>query len=167
VHTRQCFQVPITTSQQLDKLSREFFWRHTNTEKGLPLVAWNKLCLPKSKGGIGLRRTKAVNKAFQCKLAWEILTNKASLWAQMMRDKYLHKKDFLNYQNKSTDSPVWKSLFKCRLLIKQGVMWQIGNGESISFWYDNWIENKNLIEILDVDEATIPSSHAQVSDFIL
>ena len=45
-------------------------------------------------------------------------------------------------------------------------MWQIGNGENISFWHDNWIENKNLIKILDIDEATIPSSHAKVSIFI-
>ena len=40
-------------------------------------------------------------------------------------------------------------------------MWHIGNGDKISFWYDNWIENKNLIEILEVDEATIPSPHAK------
>ena len=45
-------------------------------------------------------------------------------------------------------------------------MWHIGNGDKISFWYDNWIENKNLIDILEVDEATIPSPHAKVSDFI-
>ena len=45
-------------------------------------------------------------------------------------------------------------------------MWQIRNGDRISFWYDNWIENKNLIEILKVDEATIPNPHAKVSDFI-
>ena len=45
-------------------------------------------------------------------------------------------------------------------------MWQLGNGESISFWHDDWIENKNLIELLDVNEGTIPSPHAKVSDFI-
>ena len=45
-------------------------------------------------------------------------------------------------------------------------MWQIGNGESISFWHDNWIDNKNLIEILNADEATVVSPLDKVFEFI-
>ena len=84
----------------------------------------------------------------------------------MMQSKYLHKQDFFNCKKQNTDSPVWKSLLNCRPLLKQGLMWQIGNGESISFWSDNWIENKNLIDIIHADEATIPRPHAKVSEFI-
>ena len=61
---------------------------------------------------------------------------------------------------------MWKSLLNCKPLPKQGIIWQIGNGNKVSFWHDNWIENKNLIDILEVDEATMPSPHAKVSDFI-
>jgi len=95
-HTMQCFQIPPTTSHQIDKLSCEFFWNHTNTGKGLQLIAWDKLYLPKNKGGLGLRKTEAVNKAFRCKLAWKILTNHTSLWVQMLRAKYLQKSDFFS-----------------------------------------------------------------------
>ena len=45
-------------------------------------------------------------------------------------------------------------------------MWKLRNGENISFWLDNWIENKNLIKLLDVDRETIPSPQIKVSDFI-
>jgi len=65
----QCFQLPKHTSSHLDKLNRDFFWKKTNTEKGMPLIAWNKFYRPKSKEGLGLRKTEAVNKVFQCKLA--------------------------------------------------------------------------------------------------
>ena len=44
-HTMQCFQLPISITTQIDRLSREFFWKKNNTEKGLPLVAWDRICL--------------------------------------------------------------------------------------------------------------------------
>ena len=31
--------------------------------------------MPKNRGGLELRKTKAINKVFQCELAWEVLTN--------------------------------------------------------------------------------------------
>jgi len=38
------------TMSKLDNLSRGFFWKKSNMEKGLPLIAWDKVCMPKSKG---------------------------------------------------------------------------------------------------------------------
>jgi len=78
-HTMQCFTLPNVITAQIDRLSREFLWKENNTEKGLPLVAWNRICRPKDKGGIGLRKAAAINVAFKCKLAWKILTNNESM----------------------------------------------------------------------------------------
>jgi len=36
----QCFQLPTAISNNIDRVSREFFWKKFNFEKGLPLVAW-------------------------------------------------------------------------------------------------------------------------------
>jgi len=66
---------------QIDRLNREFFSKKSNTEKGMTLVEWDKICRPKEEGGIGLRKTAALNIAFQCKLAWKILTDKKNIWA--------------------------------------------------------------------------------------
>ena len=88
-HTMQCFELPSSTSKYLDKCNREFFWKKSNTEKGLPLVSWDKACRPKSRGGSGLQKIEAINKAFQCKLTQKILTNVPILWVQSMRAKYL------------------------------------------------------------------------------
>jgi len=40
----------------------------------MPLVAWEKVCRPEQLGGLGLRKTAAVNIAFLAKLGWKILT---------------------------------------------------------------------------------------------
>jgi len=46
----------------------------TNIEKRLLLIAWDQVCMPKVKGGLGLCKTEVVNKAFQWKFAWKVLT---------------------------------------------------------------------------------------------
>ena len=123
--------------------------------------------MPKNKGGLGLRKIDSVNKAFQCKLAWKVLTNETSLWIQILKDKYLKDTTFFEYKKKSTDSPVWKSLLSCRDLLRQGLMWKLGNGKQISFWFDNWIGNFTLADTINLPVEALPSPEARVSDFIL
>jgi len=66
----QCFALPKSIVDQLGKLHKNF---KPNTEQGLPLIAWDKLCGPKTKGGLGLCKIEAVSQAFQCKLASKFL----------------------------------------------------------------------------------------------
>ena len=74
VHAMQCCKLPGMVTKQLDRINRDFFWKTSNLDKGMPLVAWDKVCRPKQLGGLGLRKTSAVNTAFLAKLGWKILT---------------------------------------------------------------------------------------------
>jgi len=69
---------------QIDRLNREFFWEKSNTVKEMALVAWGKICTPKEKSGLGLHKIAALNIAFQCKLAWKILTEKENIWVRIV-----------------------------------------------------------------------------------
>jgi len=60
-HTMQCFQLPKATATQLGRIDREFLWKENNTKKGLNLIGWNTICMPKAKGGLGLRKAEAIN----------------------------------------------------------------------------------------------------------
>ena len=162
----QCFQLPNSTSRYLDRCNTELFSKKCNTEKGLPLIAWDKVCMPKSRGGLGLQKTEVVNKAFQCKLALKILTNAPSIWVQSIRAKYLHTTNLFCCKQKNTDLPVWKSLLKCRGLLQKGILWKIGRGDEISFWFNNWVESRNLVEILGVAEDSVTHPEAKVYEFI-
>jgi len=64
-HTMQCFLLLSAILNNTDRVRREFFWKKNNTDKGFPLMAWDKVCRPKKNGGPGFRKTAAVNKAFQ------------------------------------------------------------------------------------------------------
>ena len=63
-HTMLCFRLPKTVTTNLDRINKEFFWKKSNMAKGLALVAWDRVCMPKHKGGLGLRKMDAINKAF-------------------------------------------------------------------------------------------------------
>ena len=102
-------------------------------DKGLPLIVWALICTPKVKGGIGPRKTAAVNTAFQCKSAWKVLTNNESMWVRIMRNKYLQNHDFFYRNVKWGDSTVWRSILKCKELIRKGMLWSVGDGNDIFF----------------------------------
>ena len=162
----QCFRLPQGTSDQLNRIHHNFFWKTSSSVKGLPLIAWDTICKPKSKGGLGLRKSEAVNLAFQCKLAWRIMMKESSLWIQAMHDKYLGKAPFFEYICKGSDSMVWRSVLRCRHLLWKGLRWKVGKGDRILFWLDNWLENRSLLEILNLRMDDISHPYATLSEFI-
>ena len=95
-HTMQCFELPTHTSREIDKCNYNFFGKTSASTKGMPLISWDRVSLPKKKRGLGLRKTEATNKAFHSKLAWKILTDSSTLWATPMRLKYLPYTDSSN-----------------------------------------------------------------------
>jgi len=83
-----------------------------------------------------------------------------------MKIKYIHHGSYLNYTLKPSDSPVWKSVIRSKDLLSAGLIWQIGNDSSVSFWFDNWLETNCLQDILQLSVDSIPCLGAKVSDFI-
>ena len=59
-----------------------------------PLVARDAICRPKYEGGLGIRKNNDINKASIAKLGWRILPDNDSLWASIMRDKYVKNNNF-------------------------------------------------------------------------
>jgi len=165
-HTMQCYRLPRKITDQLDSINRGFFWKTSQSEKGLPLVAWDKICRPKLLGGLGLRKSAAVNTAFLAKLVWKILTQPENFWVQQMRAKYGTPELFFAARPKPTDSWVWKSLLRLRPFIKRGIRWKVGDGRSINFWTDNWCAEDNLVSLLNKDPSSVPDIDIKVSAFI-
>ena len=83
-----------------------------------------------------------------------------------MKHKYLNFNSLFECQIKSSDSPVWKSILKSRVLLRKGIRWNVGKGDRIMCWWDNWCDNANLVDLLGLDIASIQNPELRVSDII-
>ncbi|PRQ27069.1 putative reverse transcriptase zinc-binding domain-containing protein [Rosa chinensis] len=130
---------------------RNFFWGSSSTS---PPVAWEQVCSPKSKGGLGIRPVSCFNKAALAKLGWKVITDHNNWWVEIVRKKYLWKFSFFDVPKQPHQSFAWKGILDSRDIILKGMRWIIGNGRNIKFWTFNWIYDFPLIQL--VDENTRP-----------
>jgi ribonuclease HI len=94
---------------------------------------------PKMKGGLGFRELESFNLAMLAKQGWRLLTNPESMVAQIMKAKYYPQHSFLEANLGTRPSFAWRSIWNSRTLLKEGLIWRVGNGESIKIWQDRWL----------------------------
>lgn len=139
IYSMQSNWLPEYVYDKLDRMNRDFLWSNDVDKKKMHLVSWQKVTLPKDKGGLGVRTARGSNEALLSKLVWKILRKENTVWQQLVQAKYLKAGNVLQYQVKPGDSATWKGIIRCVGLIKPFLRWRIGDGQSISFWYDNWL----------------------------
>ncbi|CAN1788147.1 Putative ribonuclease H protein At1g65750 [Linum perenne] len=62
--------LPINTCDEIDRRIRNFVWGSSSEERNIHLVSWEHICMPKSKGCLGLRLARHLNTAYMVKLAF-------------------------------------------------------------------------------------------------
>jgi hypothetical protein len=74
--------------QKIRTKKREFLWRGAETRKKWALVAWEKVCKLKRKGGLGLHDPQATNEAYGVKLWWRWVKETTTPWVNLWKAKY-------------------------------------------------------------------------------
>ena len=138
----------------------------SNEAKGFPLVVWDDVCRPKSEGGLGIRRNEDVNKALIIKLGWRILTDNDSIWAKIMRDKYVKNNNFFRISKKEGDFIVWKEVINHKKYIGVDLKWCVGDGRKVYFWTDYWVYMLPLMSFVDENNLHYIDWDAKVHDFL-
>lgn len=93
------------------------------------LVIWDILCRLKDRGGVGLKRAEAMNKALVAKLAWRLLTEEEALWSRLVRSKYgLSLAGLAYFKHKTRASIVWRGLEWASELLHSRLRWKVNNG---------------------------------------
>ncbi|XP_042495183.1 uncharacterized protein LOC122074441 [Macadamia integrifolia] len=142
---------------------RNFIWSgDPETAKGVT-INWDSICKPKQEGGLGIRRLRDVNKALLCKHVWNIRHSSSAL-SNIINARFLRKNGELKKGYKS--STIWPGLRRMWSLVSSKERWVVGNGVSINFWKDRWVDSKSFQEKAGLRDDLFASSSMTVADFI-
>lgn len=115
-------------------MEKDFLLTDGEDGKGQPLVAWDQVCAPKSKGGADLWSIQVVNAALICKWLWRFREEVNSLWCQVVAAKYgVMVEGDPSATRKTTGRSPWKGIMKNFQDFKGGLQHNVRNGRSTFF----------------------------------
>ncbi|XVF37078.1 hypothetical protein REPUB_Repub19eG0114600 [Reevesia pubescens] len=83
------FRVSKSIIKEIDVIRRDFLWGSTEGKIKFSRVAWDKVCVPKSKRGLGVINLDLKNVALLGKWHWEFVVEKEHLWRKLIISKYI------------------------------------------------------------------------------
>jgi hypothetical protein len=151
--------VPKGIFASINSILARFFWADRDDSRHRHWVAWNAVS---STGGLAIRSFQDVAKAMRMKMAWKLVTE-TSLWSTFFKQKYMQNIHSW-YASKRLGCPkLWTEIANVMRSILLNSKWLIGNGNSTSFWYDNWFADCPLIEFA----LESPEDSPNVAEFVL
>ncbi|CAN1299175.1 Putative ribonuclease H protein At1g65750 [Linum perenne] len=154
-YAMQTLVLPVNMCEEIDRRIRNFVWGTTAEERKISLVSWEKICVPKEKGGLGLQMARQLNRAYLTKLAFIFFKEKDRLWVRLIQGKYFSdSNDGLTRRNLRSTSPPWKGIIKERDTMLEGAKSVIRDGRETSFWTDCWIDAG--LRLIDFADTTDP-----------
>jgi hypothetical protein len=77
------FKLPVTLYDELTQLTRYFWWGEDAENRKVHWIAWDKLLLSKSMGGMGFRDLKLFNQALLAQQAWRLIQYLDNLYVRL------------------------------------------------------------------------------------
>ncbi|KAH9735402.1 putative ribonuclease H protein [Citrus sinensis] len=140
IYAMQTTSLPVYVKAKIDQACKKFIWSGANPQRKMSLVSWDKVCQPKSCGGLGLKNLEVMNKALLMKVGWNLISSPNSLWTRVLLTKYgLNKENLPSVLPTKNGSYLWKSIGKVWKDTIMGIQWNIGNGKKVRFWWDCWV----------------------------
>ncbi|CAN1815662.1 Putative ribonuclease H protein At1g65750 [Linum perenne] len=146
--------IPATTCEAIDKKIRDFIWGSSDQGRKIHLVNWDRICSPKSEGGLGLRLASHLNRAYMTKLAYLFFTNEEALWVKIIQSKYFKVgREGLAQRKPSSKSAIWRGISREWPTMTQGARSLIHDGVNTAFWTGRWVDSGvRLIDFANTDD---------------
>ncbi|WZZ24801.1 hypothetical protein YC2023_008202 [Brassica napus] len=145
VYAITCFRLPASLCKQIQSILTRFWWDSKPDIRKICWVAWSRLTLPKTMGGLGFRDIECYNQALLAKIAWRLIRDPQSLLAQTLFGKYCFDSSFCDSSCPASAFHGWRGILWGRDLLQLGLGWTVGNGESIKVWSDLWLSTSSPI----------------------
>lgn len=138
---------------KLVRIQRSFLWGGGPDQTKIAWINWETVCLPKEKGGLGIKDINNFNMALLDKWEWNLRQQRGELWAKVLESKYGGWRGLAEAGRAGHKSIWWRDLQKTfssshqGQLIRKGMKWKVGSGDQIKFWEDKWTgEEESLAE---------------------
>lgn len=138
-YVMSCFLLPQGIIKKLQSAISNFWWSNKQNSRGLHWIAWDKICIPFDKGGLGFRDLKLFNLALLTKQMWRLIHFPSSLLARILKGRYYRNSSPLEVEKSNAPSFGWSSILAAKDLLKKGLRRTIGTGEKTYVWNDPWI----------------------------
>jgi ribonuclease HI len=142
IYNFSVFKVPKHICHKLDSIINAFWWGHDPEKKKLHMTNWEKITLPKSRGGLGIKKFSTMNKALIAKQYWRICSHPNLLLTKTLKAKYCPNEDLHTHKPKSHASWIWKSIMGSNNPILTQGRWRVGNGSNIPLNHPLWYQTK-------------------------
>lgn len=143
----QAFILPKACLDEIESMCSAFLWSGTPNQTHKAKVAWDDLCAPKEEGGLGIRKLRDSSKVFAMSLIWRIFSLKSSLWVSWIQEYLLRQNSFWEVKENGKGSWIWRKLLKLRPLVYEFLRFEVNDGHSAFFWFDDWLGIGKLIDI--------------------
>lgn len=163
-YAMSCFKLPISLCKKIQSLFTRFWWDEKPGVRKISWVAWDKLTLPLSAGGLGFKEIVDFNEALLAKLSWRILEDPHSLLSRMMKGKYFPSSSFMDSKVPKNSSHGWSGIVAGKEVLKQGLGWIVGSGKEIMMWEDAWLLTNSPLR--PMGPAPYSSRMMRVADLI-
>ncbi|XP_042939577.1 uncharacterized mitochondrial protein AtMg00310-like [Carya illinoinensis] len=126
------FKHPKNLCKEIAAQMAKFWWRFKKDDHKIHWKSWAKMGTAKSGGGLGFREIESFNMALLAKQCWRVLTKPQSMAAMVLKDKYFRHFTILDSNLGHRPSVMWRSLWGSLELLKEGLVWRVGNGRQIN-----------------------------------
>jgi len=152
-----------------------FLWKRSGVSHEMYLCNWERLSLPFSFGGWGIRNIFYFSKSLAASTCWRVLMGEG-IWHRVILDKYLYQTSVTNWFRSKTFkknglSRIELGLSKVLFLILHGLSWILRDGQSILLGKDrilglgdrSFLLNNLLMALKDQNSITLAQVY-KISD---
>ncbi|GAU42391.1 hypothetical protein TSUD_296890 [Trifolium subterraneum] len=134
---------PCCVLKSIEKIQRNFLWGGGAEERKICWAKWDQICLPKVKGGLGVKNLEFFNLALLRKWKWRFLNHDNAIWADLLRYRYGHLPSLLlsglDITSIAHSSLWWRDIISPERgmsdsWFKSNISCRVGNGNNIGFW---------------------------------
>ncbi|CAN0884339.1 LINE-1 retrotransposable element ORF2 protein [Linum grandiflorum] len=167
VYFLSIFRAPVAVIEEIEKIQNNFLWTGLSETRKLHLVSWDKVKVPKERGGLGIMDLRTMNKALLSKWLWRFGVEREAWWRSLIKDKFgLDQGSDWRAAGAGNSAgwSIWSWILK-----ESSDFWKFayvdpGRGDRVRFWHDIWVPGQHFVRTFPRIAAVAQSPDAFVAD---